>query len=114
MSKRGEPKAPANPRVRSSLYGMAALYLVYLYYQIARPFLTRDPYGPTTFQFALGTALLGGGAVLLAVLAWKMYKTPVPEESEEDAALPEKSEEESFDEEDAGEDDCTKDGIPED
>lgn len=90
MANRREPQPPTNPKVRASFYGMAALYLAYLYFQIAKPFLTRDPYGPTTLQFVLGTAILGAGAVILALLAWKMYKTPVPpdEEDMESAGAP--------------------------
>lgn len=83
MANRREPQPPMNPKVRASFYGMAALYLAYLYFQIAKPFLTRDPYGPTTLQFVLGTAILGAGAVILALLAWKMYKTPVPSDEED-------------------------------
>lgn len=92
MSGPKAPKRPINPRVRANVYALAALYLVYLLYQIARPYLTRDPYGPTAFQFFLGLAVLGGGTVFLGLMAWKMYKTPLPEEPEEDAgeeALPE-------------------------
>ena len=81
MSKPKAPKGPINPRVRANVYALAALYLVYLFYQIAKPYLTRDPYGPTAFQFALGAVVLGGGAAVLAVLAWRMYKVPPPEDS---------------------------------
>lgn len=97
MSKPKVPKEPVNPRVRANVYGLAALYLIYLFYQIAKPYLTRDPYGPTTNQFLLGLVVLGGGAAALGLLAWKMYKTPLPEETEacdgEEAALPESTEE---------------------
>lgn len=93
MSKPKEPKKPFNPRVRANVYALAALYLVYLFYQIAKPYLTRDPYGPTSFQFTLGAVVLGGGAAVLGLLAWKMFKAPLPEEEpeegleEEDSAL---------------------------
>lgn len=89
-----EPKRPINPRVRANIYALAALYLVYLFYQIAKPYLTHDPYdSPTTFQFALGAVVLGGGAAVLGFLAWKMFKAPLPEEGE-DPALPEAGENE--------------------
>lgn len=93
MSKQESPRPPVNPQTRASLYGLAALYLAYLCYKIAWPFLTHDPYGPTATQFALGIILLGGGAVAVGLLAWKTYKTPLPEEPEEaaDPALPEDS-----------------------
>ena len=77
------PKRPANPRVRANVYALAALYLAYLFYQIAKPYLTHDPYGPPRFQFLLGLVILGGGAVLLGFLAWIMYKSPLPEEPQE-------------------------------
>ena len=84
MSTPKSPKRPFNPRVRANVYALAALYLVYLFYQIAKPYLTHDPYGPTAFQFAAGAAVLGGGAAVLGLLAWKMYKAPLPEETGED------------------------------
>lgn len=105
MSKPKEPKKPFNPRVRANVYALAALYLLYLFYQIAKPYLTHDPYGPTAFQFALGEVVLMGGAAVLGFLAWKMFKAPLPEEpEEEEAALPE-AEEDREDPEDNPEDD---------
>ena len=83
MSKPRAPKGPVNPRVRANVYGLAALYLAYLLYQIAKPYLTHDPYGPTTLQFILGVVILGGGAAFLALMSWKMFKAPQPEEPEE-------------------------------
>lgn len=95
MSKPKAPKGPINPRVRANIYALAALYLVYLFYQIAKPYLTHDPYGPTAFQFGLGAVVLGGGAAVLGFLAWRMFKAPLRSEpEEEDAALPEEPEEE--------------------
>lgn len=98
MSKPKEPKKPFNPRVRANVYALAALYLVYLFYQIAKPYLTRDPYGPTSFQFTLGAVVLGGGAAVLGLLAWKMFKAPLPEDPEE-PALPEEAEEDEEEDE---------------
>ena len=101
MAKQKEPRPPVNPRTRASLYGLCTLYLAYLYYGIAKPFLTHDPYGPTAAQFAAGTVVLGGGMVFLGLMTWKMYKMPIPEElldTEEDSALPEDGgEEDAFD-----------------
>ena len=91
------PRGPVNPKTRANLYALGALYLLYLFYQIAKPYLTRDPYGPTTVQFLLGLGVLGGGAAALGFLSWKLYKAPVPEEPGEDAA--EEAEEESAEEE---------------
>lgn len=91
MSNPKAPKRPTNPKARANVYALAALYLAYLFYQIAKPFLTRDPYGPTAFQFALGAVVLGGGAAGLGFFAWRLYKAPLPEE--EDAPRPEDEEE---------------------
>ncbi|MCI9609357.1 MAG: hypothetical protein HFG07_03940 [Oscillibacter sp.] len=92
------PKSPVNPRVRANIYALAALYLAYLFYQIAKPYLTGDPYGPTTFQFALGAVVLGGGAAALGFLSWSMYKTAQAEKPEEEEPVP--AEETGEDEED--------------
>ena len=89
MSKPKEPQRPFNPKVRANVYALAALYLVYLFYQIAKPYLTRDPYGPTTFQLVLGLIVLGGGAAILGFLSWKIFQAPLPEE--EAPALPEEA-----------------------
>ena len=91
---------PKNPRIRGHVYGLAALYLAYLLYQIAKPYLTHDPYGPTKNEFILGMIVLGSGTVFLALMAWKMFKAPIPEEPEEtpgEDALPEDTEEERDD-----------------
>lgn len=95
MSEPKTPKGPSNPRMRGHVYSLAALYLAYLFYQIAKPYLTHDPYdSPTTGQFILGAVILGGGAVFLGLMAWKMYKIPLPEDPEEaENALPENGEE---------------------
>ncbi|MEY8385996.1 hypothetical protein AALC17_01730 [Oscillospiraceae bacterium 38-13] len=95
MSEPKEPRKPANPRMRASLYGLGALYLAYMYYQIAKPYLTGDPYGPSLPQFVLGTIILGGGAVVIGLLAWKIYRTPLPEEDVQEE--PEEELEESED-----------------
>lgn len=92
MSEPKAPKGPVNPRVRANVYGLAALYLAYLFYQIAKPYLTHDPYGPTTNQFILGAVILGGGAAFLGLMSWKLFKAPLPEDPEE-PALPEGGEE---------------------
>ena len=95
MSGPKAPKRPANPRIRANIYSVAALYVAYLLYLIAKPYLTHDPYGPTKSEFIFGVVVLGGGTVFLALMAWKMFKTPMPEEPEEagEEALPEDTEE---------------------
>lgn len=77
-------RGPGDPRVRAGFYAMAALYLAYLYYQLAKPFFTGDPDGPPVLAFALGTVVLGGGAAVLGLLAWKIYRTPPDQGGGED------------------------------
>ena len=84
MAKPETPRGPGNPRVRAGFYGMAALYLAYLYYQLAEPFFKGDPTGPPLLAFGLGTVVLGGGAVGLGLLAWKIYRAPAEKDGEED------------------------------
>ena len=94
MSEPKAPKGPVNPKVRANIYTIAALYVAYLLYGVVKRYLTHDPYGPTTGVFILGLVVLGGGAVFLGLMAWKMYKAPMPKESEElEEALPEGDEE---------------------
>lgn len=100
MSGPKAPKRPSNPRVRANIYSVAALYVAYLLYQTAKPYLTHDPYGPTKGEFILGMIVLGSGTVFLALMAWKMFKAPMPEEPDEVAgeeALPEDIEEDERD-----------------
>ena len=52
-------------------------------------------------MLALGAVVLGGGALALLVLAWRIYWTPPAQDPEEEAALPETAED--------GEDEKTED-----
>lgn len=74
------PGGQGNSKSRATFYGVAAVYLAYLYTQIAGPFLKGNPDGPSLLQFVLGTIILGGGAIALGLLAWRTYKAPAPEE----------------------------------
>lgn len=89
--KSGEPeeRPPANPRARSSIYGLAALYLLYLFYKVAKPYLTGDPYAASTGIFLLAVVVLGGGAAALGYLSWRISRLPVPEAEPEEEPLPE-------------------------
>lgn len=79
-------RPPFNPRSRAGLYALCGLYLAYLLYQVAGPYFQGLPSAPSTPLFLLGAAVLGGGAVLLLYLAWRMYRMPVPAEEDSDAA----------------------------
>lgn len=69
-----ESPAPANPRMRSSIYGMAALYLLYLYYKEIALYRRGEIEAPVLPKLILATIVLLGGGILLASLSWKMYK----------------------------------------
>ena len=83
MSGGNDSKGGGNPRGRAMIYGMGAVYLAYLFFKVAGPFFAGEPLGPTMFQFALGAMVLGGGAMVLGVLAWKMYKASLSGEDED-------------------------------
>ena len=89
MAKPNAPKGPT-PKARAGLYAMAAFYLAYLFWQLTKPLLTGAPDAPPPLALGLGTVILGGGAVFLALLAWRLYKTP-PEPEEDDASGEEES-----------------------
>lgn len=84
MAKPNAPRGPT-PKARAGLYAMAAFYLAYLFWQLAKPLLTGAPDAPPPLALGLGTVILGGGAVFLALLAWRLYKTP-PESEEDDVS----------------------------
>lgn len=101
-----EDRPPINPKVRSSIYALAALYLAYLLYQIVWPYLTGDPYGPSTLMFVLGIAVLGGGILFLGLMAWKMSRAPLPSSEDPDDTASNSPEELPGTEGSGGEDDA--------
>lgn len=92
MSNHG-PFQPGN--IRGHVYLLAAGYLVYLTYEIARDCLSK---GAANAIELGGMVLLAAGAALLGFLSWKQYHTPPvfdgesPEEEREDAPLAEPEE----------------------
>lgn len=86
--KGGRP-APSH-KSRASLYALCALYLGYLLFQLLNSALAPGADRPALHVLVLGAAILGGGALALLFLAWRIYRTPEPREPEE--ALPEETE----------------------
>ena len=95
-----ERPAPSR-QSRAGLYAMCGLYLGYLFFQLIDPYFTPGAPRPALHLLALGAVVLGGGALALLVLAWRIYWTPPAQDPEEEAALPETAED--------GEDEKTED-----
>ena len=91
MAKRERPERPAPSRQsRAGLYAMCGLYLGYLLIQLLDPYFTPGAPRPVLHMLVLGVVVLGGGALALLFLAWRIYWTPAPQDPEE-AALPEEA-----------------------
>lgn len=91
MAKRERPERPAPSRQsRAGLYAMCGLYLGYLLIQLLDPYFTPGATRPAVYILVLGVVVLGGGALALLLLAWRIYWTPAPRDPEE-AALPEEA-----------------------
>ena len=106
-----EPQSHANPRMRSRIYGMAALYLLYLYYNEIALYLRGEMGGAVLPKLVLATIVLLGGGALLGVLSWKLHKQAKAiqeaelkelEEEENEAADGEDEEDYDENEEDEG------------
>lgn len=108
-----ESPAPANPRMRSSIYGMAALYLLYLYYKEIALYRRGEIEAPVLPKLILATIVLLGGGALLGVLSWKLYKQGKAMEAEALKEL-EAEENETADDEDGEDFDEEEDEYEED
>lgn len=84
-----ENQPAPNPKGRANLYALCALYLGYLLYQMLDTAFAPGADRPPRYLLVLGVVILGGGAVGLLLLAWRIYRTPEPQEPEE--ALPEEA-----------------------
>lgn len=93
-----ERPAPSR-QSRAGLYAMCGLYLGYLFFQLIDPYFTPGAARPALHILALGAVILGGGAVALLVLAWRIYWTPPAQDPGEETALPEAVEEDGEDKE---------------
>ncbi len=92
-SERAPEERPSPSRQsRAGLYAMCGLYLGYLFFQLIDPYFTPGAPRPALHMLVLGAVVLGGGALALLFLAWRIYWTPAPQDPEE-AALPEEAEE---------------------
>ena len=72
MSGAKPPKREFNPRSHAMIYLLAVIYLIYLIVQMVKEYLAGGPDAPSVPLLIGGVAVLGGGCVLLGVLAWKM------------------------------------------
>ena len=94
MSKEKPPKREFNPRSHGAVYLLAVVYLCYLIFQMVKRYLAGGPDAPSVSLLVGGIALLGGGCVILGILARKMFLMPVEEETEQESETDKGEEEE--------------------
>lgn len=80
MSDLKSPKREFNPRSHAMIYLLAMVYLAWLIVQMVKDYLAGGPDAPSFSLLLGGIALLGGGCILLGVLARKMLVTAPKEE----------------------------------
>ncbi|MCC8099187.1 MAG: hypothetical protein LIO78_03860 [Clostridiales bacterium] len=80
--KKDRQKHEFQPRSHAFIYLLAIVYLGWLLVQLLQSAFQGGADAPTTLELAGGIVVLGGGIVLLAVLAWKMSHLP-PNSSDE-------------------------------
>lgn len=72
MSDSKPPKHEFNPRSHGMIYLLAMAYLAYLIFQMVKGYLSGGPDAPSVPLLICGVAVLGGGCILLGILARKM------------------------------------------
>ena len=70
-----ENHPPRNPNSTVAFRLLAVGYITYLAYSIVKMYLEGGPEAPSVTALILGVLFLGGGAVFLAVLTYKEWKT---------------------------------------
>ena len=70
-----ENQPPRNPNNTVAFRLLAVGYITYLAYSIVKMYLEGGPEAPSVTALILGVLFLGGGAVFLAVLTYKEWKT---------------------------------------
>lgn len=75
-NKEKKQKHEFQPRSHALIYLLAIVYLGWLLAQMLQSAFQGGADAPTTLELAGGVLVLGGGIVLLAILAWKMSHIP--------------------------------------
>ena len=70
-----EQQPPRNPNNTVAFRLLAVGYIGYLAFNIVKLYVEGGPEAPSLLAMIIGVALLGGGALFLAILAYKEYKT---------------------------------------
>ncbi|MCD8160574.1 MAG: hypothetical protein LUE61_05220 [Clostridiales bacterium] len=76
QKKKDRQKHEFQPRSHALIYLLAIVYLAWLLVQMLQSAWQGGADAPTNLELAGGILVLGGGIVLLAVLAWKMSRLP--------------------------------------
>lgn len=96
--KNKRPKREFRPQSHAVIYLIALFYVCYLLYRIVSRAVAGGADAPTALELILGIVILGGGAVLLVIMAWRMCHIEPPSGEEEQKALPQEEPEEAWEE----------------
>ena len=69
-----EKSTPRNPNNVVTFRLLAVAYVAYLCYQMVSLYLEGGPDAPTLPVLIIGVVLLGGGAIVMAILSYKEYQ----------------------------------------
>lgn len=71
---KGETPAPRNPRAMLSMTGIVILAVGYMYWQFLKGYLAGGPDAPSLATVIAGGVLLGGGCIVVAYMAVRIYR----------------------------------------
>lgn len=82
MSGSKPPKPKMNPRAHAMIYLIAMIYMIYLIFKLAKGYMDGGPDAPSFALMAGGAVALGGGCLLLGILARRMLEMAANEKED--------------------------------
>lgn len=88
---KGETPTPRNPTAMLSMTGIVILAVGYMYWQFLKGYLAGGPDAPSLATVIVGGVLLGGGCIVVAYMAVRIYRQSKkkPDGGQDSEALPE-------------------------
>lgn len=109
FNRKKRPKREFRPQSHATIYLIAVIYLGYLLFQMIGDAIEGGANAPSALHMVAAVLVLGGGMVLLAILAWRMYRLK-PRQDDGDSAQEVEEEQASLPE---AEDEAEADGLEE-